>query len=178
MSTKSQDVTIWDESGDNATDVDADNDLHVKSKLWDGTDEVDVIDDSGTKRLATQTKITGNVIIVASRVEQPIHEYDGYNNNRTKISYTVPSGKVLYLQRLWASHLTDAVGHTIAFRTGTTQFYWMTFNNDGTTTFEKTYPESNPYGPISAGTTITAYRIDGSSSEEWTAGFDGYLEDT
>jgi len=130
---------------------------------------------TANRRLQVDAEIS-EITSAPARVATPVHEGDGFNNDRTKISYTVPTGKVLYIQRLWASHETDAVGHTIAFRKSGTQFYWMTFNNDATTTFEKTYPESNPY-ILTAGQVLTAYRVDGSSPEDWTAGFDGYLED-
>jgi len=155
------------------------NDLTQNVSIHNDVTNADVTTttDGAKERLDVAAKITAISISAPARVATPVHEDDGYDNDRTKISYTVPTGKVLYIQRLWASHLTDAQGHTIAFRVGSTQFYWMTFNNDGTTTFEKQYPDSNPYGPIAAGVVVTAYRIAGSSPEKWTAGLDGYLED-
>jgi len=155
--------------------------------LNDQTQDVSIHDDisdaavtttiDGAKlRLDVDADISGTAVVNPSIVATPIHESDGYDSDQTKISYTVPTGKILYIQRLWCSHQTDAAGHTIAFRTGTTQFYWMTFNNDGTTTFEKTYSDYNPY-QVTAGVVVTAYRIAGSSPESWTAGFDGYLGD-
>jgi len=137
---------------------------------------VTVTTDGDKERLDVSTKITGTVPINPESVSQPVHYGDGHNNNSTKISYTVPTGKILHIQRLWASHSSDAVGHTIAFRDDGTQFYWMSFNNDGNTTFEKIYPDNNSY-IMEAGEVLTAYRISGSSPESWTAGFDGYLED-
>lgn len=130
----------------------------------------------GSKERLDVDAIISSITSTPGKVAEPIHQGDGYSNSQTKISYTVPTGKILYIQRIWGSHISDAAGHTIAFRVSGTQFYWMTFNNDATTTFEKTYPESNPY-TLTAGQVFTAYRINGSSTESWTAGFDGYLED-
>jgi len=153
------------------------NDQTGNVSIHDDTDDVAVTTstDGSKRRLDVDANISG-ITATSARVATPIHQSDGYDNDRTKISYTVPTGKVLYIQRLWGSHETDAVGHTIAFRVDGTEFYWMTFNNDGTTTFEKRYPESNPY-ILTAGEVLTAYRIAGSSPEDWTSGFDGYLED-
>lgn len=141
--------------------------------------------DDPDKRVTTTTDGSKERLDVSANISsgnppmlpEPIHQYDGWDSDTTKISYTVPANKVLHIQSLWCAHLTDAAGHIIAFRVGTTQFCWMSFNNDGTTTFQKDYPERNPYGPISAGSVVTAYLVDGSTSEEWGAGFDGYLED-
>lgn len=58
-----QDVSISDElTPANHMIVDSDGDANVKSKIWDGTDEVDIIDDSGTKRFAVDAKISSNNI--------------------------------------------------------------------------------------------------------------------
>ena len=152
-------------------------DYTVNSTIYNeaGTKAVTLTTDGSKERLDVDANITG-ITATPGRVSSPVHEGSGYSNDRTKISYTVPTGKILYIQRLWGSHLTDAAGHTIAFKVDSTEFYWITFNNDGITTFEKNYPESNPYS-LTAGEVLTAYRIAGSSPESWTAGFDGYLED-
>ena len=42
--TKTQDVTLFNEDGDYSVSVDIDGDLHSKTKLWNGTDEVSVTD--------------------------------------------------------------------------------------------------------------------------------------
>ena len=111
------------------------------------------------------------------QASQPVHEYDGWNNDQTKISYTVPTGKVLYITSWFCAHVTDAGGHVIALRDNGTQISWMSFNNDATTTAQRNFPDNNPYGPIAAGRTITIYRVSGSSPEEWGCEVDGYLED-
>lgn len=145
--------------------------------IWndDRTKAVTVTTDGSKERLDVDANISG-ITATPGRVATPIHEVDGWDNDQTKISYTVPTGKILYVQRLWCAHVTDAGGHTISFRVGSTAFCYMNFNNDGTTSFEKTYPESNPY-TLTAGQVLTAYRLEGSSTENWGAGFDGYLED-
>ena len=127
--------------------------------------------DGAKERLDVSARIESR-----ARVTTPIHEADGWDSDRTKISYTVPANKILYVQRLWASHESDATGHTISFRVDGTPFYYMDFNNDGTTSFESSYPDCNPY-ILTEGEVLTAYRESGSSPESWGAGFDGYLED-
>lgn len=55
---RTSDITIWSEDADNSTIVDSDGDLNSKAKIWDGTNEVDVIDDAGTHRLAVDANTT------------------------------------------------------------------------------------------------------------------------
>jgi len=150
--------------------------------LNDRTQNVNIWNDEKTKSVTVTTDGAKERLDVDSkpssifRVATPVFENGGHGNGQTRISYTVPTGKVLYIQRLWCCHHSDAAGHTIVFRVDGTGFCWMEFNNDGTTSFEKTYPESNPY-IVNAGEEVTAYRESGSSPEDWSPGFDGYLED-
>lgn len=150
------------------------NDLTQNVNIWDDAKSkaVTITTDGSKERL----DVDASVSVASSRVSSPVHEADGWDTDQTKISYTVPTNKILYVQRLWCAHLTDAGGHIISFRVDGTAFCYMSFNNDGTTTFEKTYPDNNPY-ILTEGEVLTAYRLDGTSAEEWGAGFDGYLED-
>jgi len=151
--------------------ADANSEPQSKVAIWDGSNGnmfANVLD-KDVHRLAVDN--------MPSRRPETVHELSGYNNDTTKTLYTVPSGKVLYVQGVWTSYDTDAGGHIVSFRVDGTQFQYGAVGDDSSRQFQRNYVESVPYGPIAAGSVVTAYREDGSSNESWVAGFEGYLED-
>jgi len=133
-------------------------------------------DDTGTFQ-NVRTDSRGNLFTTVAKVITPVHEYDGFNNDTTKISYTVPTGKKLWISGWNLAAVSDAAGHAFALRIGSTQISWCCVNNDGTTTINRLYTDSNPFGPVSAGSVVTVQRIEGSSPENWGVELDGFLED-
>ena len=154
-------------------DIPLEGDIEIRLTGDDGTGVVRQVYVTDQHRFKVDAVVTSGG---SGLVDAPVHELSEWGNNRTKINYTVPSGKKLFIQSIWAAHESDAAGHIIFFRADGTAFYYMAFSDDGTKSFNKDYPENNLL-EFSAGTVITAYRQDGSSPEDWGAGFDGYLED-
>lgn len=146
-----QNITLYDENGN----------------------KVSVVLDGSTYRLAVDANINN-----FSKKSEPVHESEGYNNDTTKISYTVPTGKSLYIQSFFVVSESDASGHVFALRVDFTEIFWVALCNDANTSFQHVFSTDNPYGPIVAGSVINFRRIDGSSSESWACGFSGFLEDS
>jgi len=123
-----------------------------------------------------QSYFVGGLPIIPAKIEQGIHEYNGFDNSQTKINYTVPTGKVLYIDGWSISAVTDAGGHVFALRLDSTQISWISVNNDGTTSITRKFPDFNNIS-ANAGTVVSVALISGSSSESWGAELDGHLED-
>jgi len=119
---------------------------------------------------------SGELLTTVAKVSNVVHEYDGWDATSPKLSYTVPAGKVLWITGWNIAARSDAAGHTFALKSGSTEFSWITVNNDGTTSILRSYPANSPF-EVAAGVVVTCARIDGSTTEEWSVELDGYLED-
>lgn len=135
----------------------------------DGTDKAGVTN----SRLDVNAQITG--IGSDVRYDEPIYEYDGINTDRNKISYTVPTGKVLYLVTLGCSLMEGKIH--VEWQEDGTGFAAIGLNEDGTTTAQLNTQTVTPWGPFAAGTVIRARREYGDSGKDWSAEMVGYLED-
>lgn len=102
MGNKTQDVTIWNEDGSSSVGIEQDSqslqyDINAKSRLW-------LWDASNTLWRKSICDNTGKLIV--SNIPAPdtnsIHLYNAVNSGRTFpltiLTYTVPTGKTLYIQ--------------------------------------------------------------------------------
>lgn len=141
------------------------------TKLTDGTNEVDVNQDNdGDYRLAVEC--------IRKRKSQPVREYDSYSTNNTKASYTVPSGKVLYVVYAWISYGDEASGEIVCeLQDNGTGVSSMAIERGGGVCQAALGPiESVPFGPFNAGDTVRIQRVDG-DNDDWAGGWHGFLED-
>ena len=141
-----QDTSISDElTPANTLEIDSSRDAHTKSKLWDGTNEVDVVLDSGKYRLAVDAIIQGSSSGITGD-DKNFHTEDTYTPSETKElwSYVVPSGKEVFVHSLGAS--SNKVGASkskvdlIARVTGPTDTYKAGFFFDAA--HQRQYPKA------------------------------------
>lgn len=135
----------------------------------DGTQGVTVTTVDGKERLDVDTNLI-------ARVEQPVHEFDNGGSGATKISYTVPVGKILYIQTLTSAYASTAGGeNAIEWREDATPFHPQ-YIADASGFAHSLFTDGNPIGPFAAGVVISAERTAG-PSRAWSAAFTGYLID-
>ena len=151
--------------------ADANSVCFQRRRIWDGTNEVAVVkDEDDVYRLAVEN--------LPKRRPQPVRQYDSYSNNNTKASYTVPTGKVLYIVYVWISYGDDANGEIVCELqdNGSGIGSLSIERGGGQNQAMLNPPESVPFGSFSAGRTIRIERVDG-DNDEWAGGWHGYLED-
>lgn len=171
MGRATQDVSIWDETSDNSAMIDNVGDIHTKSKIWDGTNEVTVITDvDNVVRLAVEQN-------PHKKVTQPVNQYSTFEVSNTKASYTVPSGKVLYVTYAFVAYGDEPSGRlSLEIQADGTGFGGWLIDVDATSNGTLNPPIETPFGPFSAGTTIRIQRL-GGDNDDWSGGWNGYLED-
>lgn len=115
---------------------------------------------------------------VFARIPQPVREYDSYSTNNTKASYTVPSGKVLYVIYAWISYGDDANGEIVCeLQDNGSGVGSLSIERGGGQNQATLGPiESVPFGPFNAGDTVRIKRVAG-DNDDWAGGWHGYLED-
>jgi len=108
MTERSQDVSVIG-SGEVAVTSTTDGaterlDVDAKSKIWDGTNEVDVVLDSGLYRLAVDAVIQGSASGITGD-DTNFHTEDIYSASEVMElwNYVVPSGKEVFIHAMGAS---------------------------------------------------------------------------
>lgn len=162
---QTQDVTLFDEDGDNSLAINANGEALVKSKITDGTNDVEVSNG--------ELHVRANVPSV-TRSNEPVNEHEGRSTVRNKIDYTVPANKVLYIQSIFNSSMEGKM--YVDWMADNVPFMSMGWEKDGNNAPFYTTPTNSPLGPFPAGTLIRCRRQEG-DSKNWTAAFNGYLED-
>lgn len=96
--------SIWDENNSYTWVIDSDGEGNTKTKLWDGTNEVDVLQENGTNRLAVDSITVGSSSGITGD-DINFHTIDTYASNETKDlwNYVVPVGKIAYIHALVSS---------------------------------------------------------------------------
>ncbi len=141
-------ITIWNNEGDKA---------------------VTITTDGAKERL----DVEANVI---ARVDNPVHEQDLGGSGATKISYTVPTGKILFIQTLTSAYASTSGGeNAVEWQEDAVGFHPQ-YISDGAGFAHSLFTDGNPVGPFAAGVEITAQRTAG-QSRDWSASFTGYLID-
>ncbi len=159
-------VTIQDEDDSYRAKVDINNDLHTKSKLWNGTSEVTV----------TDNKLDVNSSATPALYTQQVNSYQTFSTTQTKINYTVPTNKQLHIVFMAISGRVSTVD--IEWQTDGTPFTSMSLSGtNGTPTISFLVPSNAPFGPFAAGEVITSKRIAGDTNKAWSATMVGYLID-
>lgn len=110
---------------------------------------------------------------VQARVSEPVQLFAADNKDRTKCSYTIPTGKMLYVQSFLTAVSEGKM--SVCFRWNGSAVFSVGLNEDGTTSFHASAPSNNPFGPVPAGHTIDLYRVSG-DNKKWSAAVFGYLE--
>lgn len=112
---------------------------------------------------------------VQARVTESVQETEAANTDRNKVEYTVPVGKVLYVQTFLVSVAEGKM--VLGFQVGGSSVWEVYLDETSTTAFQALAPDNNPFGPIPAGTEIRIRRVSGDSGKDWSAAYFGYLED-
>jgi len=115
-----------------------------------------------------------------SRVGEPVQvNYQAKkpgNNNYNMGTYTIPGGKQLFIQQIFAISKEDKKA-TFEWRNGSgtgTRFFRLHLDDHGGAQ-EMMFPMYNPLGPYTG--EVRIYFIWGNKGKEYDAGFFGYLED-
>ena len=95
----------------------------------------------------------------------------------TKASFTVNTGKILFVQTIFAALGEGGGTIVVEVQEDGTGFAALTISSNGSHSAEVTTPISNPFGPFSAGTVVRMQRIDGDSAKDWSGGWNGYERD-
>lgn len=126
--------------------------------------------------LPATTDQDGNVW-VNNRKRQLVNELTSYANTGTRTVYTVPTGKVLYIQTLGMFFGDESSGIMVGFwRNNTTNIAPSRVGDDNPVCFLQ-YSAEAPLGPYSAGTTINFNRTSG-DNDTYALQMTGYLEDS
>lgn len=163
-----QNVSIFNDEGTVKAEVTDDAELRTVSQLWDGTDKVTVTNN----KLDVNASVSTNV---QARVSEPVQVFESANSSRNKAEYTVPTGKVLFVQKFLIG--IEEGKMVIGFRVDGNVVWDVGLTEDGTSAFDAAAPDNNPFGPIAAGTDIDIRRVTGDSGKDWSAAWFGYLED-
>lgn len=117
------------------------------------------------------------------KVRENIEVVQEYENgtNQAKINYTVPTGKVLYIEALGNCARNDSI--VAEWQANGTGFWSHCVGEEslnptigaGNSAYSQ-MPIRNPLGPFSAGTVVRAYRVAGPTGSEWASNMIGYLE--
>lgn len=148
------------------------NDPTQNVAIWDddkGKNVSVITDAQGKERLAVDVDFT-------SRVTTSVHEADMDDSSATHISYTVPTGKVLYIQTLTACYSSGSGGENYLEWQEDGVGFHPQYISDGSGYTHALFTDGNPIGPFAAGVVVRAQRITG-ASRAWSAAFTGYLED-
>jgi len=142
-----------------------------------GTD-IEIIDGlSGNKATVDsfgRLRVNAGITEVAPNDVIRINEIS--NNNTTKLNYTVPVGKQLYITVVWCNTY-DATGLLIEFIGNLVSFQAFTLDKNIELNANINYATETPQGPFEAGEVVTADRVLGAAGKDWSAGFVGYLKD-
>ena len=130
---------------------------------------VSVVNGGDINRLAVDTNII-------ARVQQPVHKEDISGIAGTKISYTVPTGKILYLQTLTSAYASTSGGENAVVWEADGIGFHPQYIANAAGFAHSLFTDGNPIGPFFSGVEITAQRISG-ASRDWSASFTGYLID-
>lgn len=109
------------------------------------------------------------------RVIDTIQIADGLSTAQNKINYTVPVGKVFWVQS-WNTAIEDGDKYIFELQKGGTALDFQGASTDGTNGNQYNTPNNNPWG-IPAGTEVRVRRVRGDSGKLWGASIIGYLED-
>jgi len=103
MTVKTQDVTLFEEGGDNSLQIDAEGDGYTKAKVWDGTNEAEV---TANNRLKVEANISA---LPATPVEykivkllngsSPDMDVNG-SSTPVEFDYTPDTDEVWYVERI------------------------------------------------------------------------------
>ena len=132
-----------------------------------------ITDGSSVNRLAVDGVFSPDA---KSRVTESVQEYSTYGTSDTKASYTVTTGKVLFIQAVWATLGNEATTLALEVQEDGTGFASLHIAENGPHN-NLIIQAINPLGPFAAGVVIRIQRVQGDSGKEWAAGFTGYEED-
>lgn len=135
----------------------------------DGTKVVTTTTDGSKERLDTSS--------IPHIYDQPVNVYTGYGTATNKATYTVPTGKILYIVTMFVTADVDEGGKiTLEWQYATTGYASTSVYKDSDSNFQLNAPAGIPFGPYAAGGQIRCRRVNGDSGKDWAAGFVGYLE--
>lgn len=135
------------------------------------------VDDSKL-RLDVDAKISDiDSDALLARYDQPVSEGEFGNDDRNKVKYTVPTGKILYITTLSLAWGTDGGELYAEWQEDGSTFHAQAVSQDGNRYNTTVFPPANPLGGFSAGTVIRCRRETGDVGKDWSASFTGYLED-
>lgn len=107
-----------------------------------------------------------------------VHEYSGIDIDASKINYTVTQPK-FYIEYVscaleGVSSTPPSVGIYIEWQVNNTGFYAQSLPATGGDTPNGLAPVHNAFGPFTSGDVITAVRVQGDVTKEWSATMLGY----
>jgi len=105
----------------------------------------------------------------------PVNESEHRSTTATKINFTVPTGKKLFITSCWATSMEGKF--FIEFQVDGTVFFSIGIYETGSSFAQYESDLENAFGPFAAGTVIRASREQGDTGKEWSAGFLGFTED-
>lgn len=110
------------------------------------------------------------------RHAEVVQEYDGVSGATTKVTYTVTTGKILFIE-LWYASASEGKKYIFELQDGGAAVASIGGGEDGNSPTPMRLPNSNPLGPFAAGQEIDIVRVAGDSGKDWSGGFVGYEED-
>lgn len=143
------------------------------------TDPIVIEGPSGNQAEVTaqnELKVAGTFDLdTQDRHTEIVNEWDNRNTDRDKIEYTVPVGKVLYIQGFLISTMEAKVYAEL--QADGVAVASLAIDKDGTNTSQTNLDPAAPLGPYAAGVVIRIRREQGDSGKNWTANLHGYTED-
>ena len=111
-----------------------------------------------------------------ARHEEPVQEYAAVGGATDKINFVVPANKNLFITH-WHTAVSEGKGNIFELQDDGVSLAAISTGEDGGPGYPMVFVDSNPVGPIAAGSTVRIHRDTGDSGKDWSGGFIGYLED-
>jgi len=117
-----------------------------------------------------------NAPISMARVQEPVQQYGAIGGGTNKINYVVTAGKNLFIQQ-WHVSVSEGKGNIFELQDDGTSLAALATGEDGGNGGTMNFSDSNPIGPIAAGSTVRIHRDTGDAGKDWSGGFTGFEVD-
>lgn len=116
------------------------------------------------------------VVIKLGDDRDSIQEYAAIGGATDKVSYTVTTGKNLFIQQ-WHVAVSEGKGMIFELQDDGTSLAAIASGEDGGAGGSMNLAPGNPIGPIAAASLVIIHRDTGDAGKDWSGGFTGYEED-
>ena len=114
---------------------------------------------------------------LGERHDAVVQQYGAVGSATNKINYTVTTGKNLFIEQ-WHVSFSEGDKYIVELQDDGTALASVGSGEAKTGGGPMLLPESNPIGPIAAGSTVRLHREEGDAGKDWSGGFIGYEEDS